>query len=344
MSTCDLTIELDRVNRIYHPGELVTGRVVVQVNSDCTCDNLTITRCWQTHGRGTQDDGGDQAIFLFQGTWRAGDRIIHPFEFDLLPEGPFTYHGRYINIDWYLRVAADIPWAFDPKDETEFILAPGQHRPPSLAEELPSAEEDLNRRMVGLEDSRKGGLLCTLLGGAIGAGCWLGWARLSQSVMVATFLVVLACVLGVLGLCFAGRVLVRLMVARKLGPVLLSLGPRSIHPGGQITCEVRLQPPQPVVIKRVRAMIWCEESTIHDLGTNEITRTSKVYKERTDVSQRVLLHPGELTTLSAQLLVPADAPLSFSTCNNKVEWFARVRVDVPWCPDWVEQYDLTVRP
>ncbi|MCP4500914.1 MAG: hypothetical protein GY822_13215 [Deltaproteobacteria bacterium] len=36
--------------------------------------------------------------------------------------GPLTYRGELLNVDWFLKARADIPWALDPKAELVFVV------------------------------------------------------------------------------------------------------------------------------------------------------------------------------------------------------------------------------
>src|SRR4051812_37999520 len=116
MSTCELRIDLDRPDPVYSPGEPIRGRVEVRAEADCRCRRLTLTREWRTHGRGNRAAGGRLELGLFEGAWRPGEVAVYPFELDA-PSGPFTYHGHYLNVDWYLRARADVPSAPDPVAE-----------------------------------------------------------------------------------------------------------------------------------------------------------------------------------------------------------------------------------
>lgn len=124
MSKCDLTIVLDRENRRYAGGDRITGVLRVQVNAACTCKALSISLGWRTHGKGNRDIGTPADLVLFEGEWQPGKTHEYDFEF-LVPDGPATYHGRVLNLDWYLNARADIPWAIDPKAEEEVLLVPG---------------------------------------------------------------------------------------------------------------------------------------------------------------------------------------------------------------------------
>ena len=128
MSKCHIWIEIDDPDRVYHPGDTVGARVHVDVDEDVTCDGLEVTRQWSTHGRGNAEAGDTRFKRLFSGEWKAGTTHSYRVEF-VIPNGPYSYHGHYLNVDWYVRARADIPWAFDPKAEADFFGSAGQRHP-----------------------------------------------------------------------------------------------------------------------------------------------------------------------------------------------------------------------
>jgi hypothetical protein len=120
MSRCDLSVHIDG-GRVYAPGDAVSGTVEVRADQDCRCTALTISRLWKTHGRGSINEGGAEKQVAFSGTWSAGRSYTYPFTF-AVPEGPTTYHGREVNVDWYVQAVADVPWDFDPRADIDFVV------------------------------------------------------------------------------------------------------------------------------------------------------------------------------------------------------------------------------
>ena len=131
MSKCDLSIELDNPDQLYKTGDSVRCTIHVSVDKTVNCDGLTITNMWQTHGKGNQDSGTIATEELFRGEWQPGE-YSYSCLFEI-KEGPLTYRGHYINIDRYIKVRADIPWAIDPKTEIEYIVEKGNRLPALLS-------------------------------------------------------------------------------------------------------------------------------------------------------------------------------------------------------------------
>lgn len=73
------------------------------------------------HGSGTQESV-TVGPHLIGGPFRAG--CSTRFELAVPPEGPITWSGRYVKVDWRLEVSLDIPWAIDPKSKVTFRVVP----------------------------------------------------------------------------------------------------------------------------------------------------------------------------------------------------------------------------
>ena len=126
MSKCDLRIEFDRKDRRYSGGETVTGRVYIRVNESVKSNGITLTHQWRTHGRGNVTSGPKAETELEAvRSYSPGEE--HELSFSVpSPTHPVTYHGTMINVDHYVSVQMNVPWAFNPRAEEEYVLVPGE--------------------------------------------------------------------------------------------------------------------------------------------------------------------------------------------------------------------------
>ena len=109
-----LRIKFGRSDRTYRFGERVTGWVMIQTPRGQECKRIQLKTFWRTHGKGNRDEGEPRVVTLHSGP--LPDPVPHLFEFEFsAPPGPFTYHGRYLNVDHYVEAQVDLPWARDPK-------------------------------------------------------------------------------------------------------------------------------------------------------------------------------------------------------------------------------------
>ncbi len=318
MSKCDLQIVFDRSDRTYRGGEQVTGEICVTVNRDVNCDGLIIERFWRTHGRGNRDSGGRQKYSPFLGQWCAGESYRYPFCFDA-PDGPPTYHGRYLNIDHYIGVRVDIPWARDPKAEEEYILLPG----PKPYGCRPVARH--GRKVVaGL------GQFSPMIGAAmIGAGIFLGIPF--GIVLIPAGLLVL----------FIG--LWRTLAEQKLGKVQVTLGPHAA-PGGRMPICVTFMPKRSSSLNGITARLLGQERCTSGSGTNRTTHTHKLHTSSVTLASQGEVTAGQPIRVDGYVEIPKINAYSFSASNNKIVWEVELRVDIPMWPDWLEKRPITVRP
>ena len=130
MSKCDISIRFDREDRTYAGGEPITGRVVIHVNDDTTCNGITLTHQWKTlwPRKRSQLDQKKQFALAPAGPLVAGETLDLPFSLTSATH-PLTYHGELINIDHYLLAEVNIPWAINPKALEEYILVAGEPPP-----------------------------------------------------------------------------------------------------------------------------------------------------------------------------------------------------------------------
>ena len=79
MAKCDLVVELDEPDRVYHSEETVQGKVHVDVDSDVKCSGLVISCGWKTHGRGNVAMGKADEETVFSGVWTGGNTYQYRF-------------------------------------------------------------------------------------------------------------------------------------------------------------------------------------------------------------------------------------------------------------------------
>ncbi|RMG16085.1 MAG: hypothetical protein D6731_06895 [Planctomycetota bacterium] len=344
MAKCDLLIVIDQGKDTFRVGETVSGRVQVSVDSDCRCNGLSIERLWATHGRGNRTSGGKEEQVLFQGEWRAGEQHSYPFSF-AIPPGPVTYHGHYLNVDFYLRAQADIPWAFDPKAERELVVLPPED-PGALAVPSPEPTEGFDQVLQTV--NAFGGNLVLIFGGVfflVGLGVLIPGALLVGSkgtigLPPLLFGVVFSLVGG-----FIGYMAIRNRLAeKKLGPVLLKAEPVRLGPGESVALSLRFTPRARANLNRITATLQGKEVVVSGSGTNRTTHTHTLHTETRELHSGGDLFPGEEQDLAETLSLPADAPFSFSAPSNQLVWSLTAHIDVAGWPDWSQSVPLVVTP
>jgi hypothetical protein len=319
MSKCDLAIQFDRADRTYLPGEEVTGTVRVQVNQDVRCDELLLETFWQTHGRGNSDTGPKQSVALYRGDWVAGTSHQYPFRFTA-PDGPPTYHGHYLNIDQYVSIRVDIPWAIDPKRKEDYLLLP-RTRPfgnlprttskPGVGGFIASAGVPVGVGLIVL------GMFCLFPFG---------------------FILIPA---GLIILFFSLR---KVLAEKRIGKVLLAWGATQVAPGSSVPVRMTFTPRKTSRLNGITAKLTATEKCTSGSGTNRTTHTHRVYERTVALINECDVVAHQPVQAEVKIPIPDTEAYSFAASDNELVWQVEVRIDIPLWPDWVEKKILTIRP
>ncbi|MFH1268528.1 MAG: hypothetical protein ABIK89_22625, partial [Planctomycetota bacterium] len=296
MSKCDLRIVFDRADRAFRGGDEVSGTVYVEVNQDVECNGIVVERFWQTHGRGNTATGPRQSSVVYRGTLRAGQSLEYPFRFTA-PDGPPTYHGRYLNVDHYVAVRVDIPWAIDPKQKEEYVLMPGGRQYGNLPKSVGGTPQ-AGAAMVGL--SAPIGMAIIGLGVFLFPPCGL--------------------VLVPVGLVLVAFGLRKLLAEKKIGKVRVFWGNPIAAPGASLPLRLVFTPRQSSRLNQITAKLVGQERCVSGSGTNRTTHTHKFYERTTVVAPECEVVVGRPIQLNAQVPVPQMAAYSFHASDNELSW------------------------
>jgi hypothetical protein len=319
MSKCEISIEFDRADRLYRGGETVSGRVRIGVNQDLSCKGIKLIHFWKTHGRGNSDTGPRQELQLAPNRpLLRGETLTFPFSFVAECE-PVTYRGNYLNVDHYARVEVDLPWAFDPKREEEFVVRPG--KPP-------------DRNRGGLDAAQQG------KGNSHGAAIAIVVGLLLLT--AAAFLMfVLAPILLAVGLVYW---IVRKMIQSRLGEVELIAPKLVVAPGEAWPVEIRFTPRKTFSVNAITLKLVAQESATSGSGTDKKTHCHTLVEQTHTLHPADTLMRGKPFYRQTAVAIPESDAFSFESNNNRVEWWAEVRIDMPGFPDWSQKQTLKIEP
>lgn len=330
MANCFLSIDLDRPERRYRPGETVSGHVVVEVDASCRCDGLVVQMTWRTHGKGNVDTKALESFVLWNGQWSAGQVQRYPFRLTA-PESPRAFRGETLNLDHYVRATADIPWAFDPEANQDILVV---HEDGGL-------EVVQNAKAQEAERSGHGcmlwgfGILAVGLSGGVTAAVIAGAMEAALSMMCPALIF----------MALFAMALKRGLAERKVGQVLVDIeqsaagGYRDGAGADELTCTVHTL--ASAAVTSVVATFVVREEVKKGSGTNK-----KTYNHTLHTAQMSLTPAGAPGDWAARFsLPPAGAlPYSFAASDNKVIWEMQVAIDIPSWPDWNETIPLIARP
>lgn len=92
---------------VMEPGQVVEGRVLVDVFEGVEFRELQVRFLWHTEGRGNRVTGeGGTETLVRDGTWSAGSSHAFPFSISV-PSGPMSYGGEILKVLWALEARLD---------------------------------------------------------------------------------------------------------------------------------------------------------------------------------------------------------------------------------------------
>lgn len=101
-------------------GDKVSGRAIVQCETNLNCRGIHVKLGWHTEGKGDKDQDVYFDQVVHHGELLAGR---HEFPFSArLPMAPMSYAGHHIKIIWAVHVRIDIAWKVDPKFQRPFYV------------------------------------------------------------------------------------------------------------------------------------------------------------------------------------------------------------------------------
>ncbi|MEO2022595.1 MAG: hypothetical protein ABGX05_12310, partial [Pirellulaceae bacterium] len=324
MSKCDITIEFDRSDSTYRGGDTVSGTAHVVVNKNLTSRGITLSHFWKTHGRGNTNTGEVQEEILAQDAQLvAGETFSFPFSFESEKE-PITYRGNYINIDHYVKIQVDVPWARDPKLEAEYILLPGVS--PRLESDLEEEPEEGSQSMP-----------------------WYAWLIVGP-VILALVMCLPVILPFYLPFYIYGKLKAK-AIAKRLGEVELETAEQVLSPGGSWKTRLRFTPKRDVRINGIRARLKVHEVAISGSGTNQTTHTNAIHDETITIEPEGVLSVGKPYDQEIEVPLPetrvfnnGTTAYSFHSGSNNINWSIEIRIDLPGIPDWKEEDYFEVIP
>lgn len=326
MSKCKVVISTQKTH--YKLGDTVKGQVTVEVNKECKCDGLVLKKFWSTHGKGNRSSGGREELNLFQGVWQPGT-YTYTFSF-VLDEGPFSYHGHYINVDWYLSARADIPWAIDAKDELEFILENDGAR---FRDNIKGYETyNTGEKTISIQDI---GFLKYLP---------LLFVIVGISMMYFAEMPIFGAIFTIAGAVAFYKVIQSTIAERKLGDVECLIDKHDPFAGERINFTVSFTPKSNIQINSASVKLLGQEIAVSGSGTNTTTHTHTFHDEIFPILAQNRFSGGMPVRDKYLIDIPDNAAPSFVARDNKIEWSIVVEIDIPRWPDWINSLAITVKP
>ncbi|MDO5498070.1 MAG: hypothetical protein Q4F67_00125 [Propionibacteriaceae bacterium] len=97
-------------------------------------------------------------------------------------------------------------------------------------------------------------------------------------------------------------------------------------------------------VRAITATVFCQEWVRYRVGTDTRTDTHELWQAELPVGPRDPIGDAALLNASWQMHLPPHLPPSFQASDNKINWFLRVRVDIPGRPDIRNEFRLPIIP
>lgn len=365
MNIMDIQVFFDRAGRRYRFGDEISGKVVISAEHfNFTFSKVWFAYGWRTHGKGDRDKGREEKLILSANktTLHLGEHKEFPFSFKI-PNGPVTYHGHLLNVDWYVTAHAINPPGTDFESEQDFLLLSGDPTSAIVLGDKEIALKDVPvhsptepSSSMGLLEVRAGhpksssprsriNTLITYLTWSIGIigfivwnfGADFGLGRDEIRWGIAGIFVAIAIAAthyGVSTYAFRRRL--------EMGRVWVK--PAIAYPGEQISCHVDFRAKREVYLHNIKASIQAREHVSRTVGTTAQTEQHTVSEKTLVKTFDEQLSQGRLISFDCTLPVEADAPATFDSTNNHLEWKIRLEVELERWLGWDKTFSITVLP
>ncbi len=307
MPNCTLKIELAGDQDFAEPGGELDVIVHVECDQKTKCKGLTLKRYWCTHGKGNRAEGGKRVEELFRGEWEPGT-YSYPTTI-AFPKGPTSYHGKAINVDWYLEARADVPFSFDPKAERMVLIVDGSAPRPYVAPDVWAPVP------IKMKAGMAGCMIPSFIGLAIA-----GYLLYADHPIWAGILALLSVSL------FAGAVKARAAV-KAVGSVALELHPTGVAPGETFHAMLELQPNTPIEFKSITMEVATTEEATSGSGTNTTTETEEVFQRVEEVATNLQLDGLDPFEHEASFKLPVTVPVSLDVSDNEISTVFTLRLE-----------------
>lgn len=318
MAKCQIKIQTPGNQRIYKLGDKVKGEVLVAVNDTCRCKGLVLTHYWKTHGRGDRDTRQVRSLTLFQGTWQSGVKR-YPFELPLDKIIPPSYKGKYVNLDHYLKVTADIPWAIDPKHEIDIITQQSQDNL-NIKRGLDTYNRKIPFWFYFVPASVAWSIFLSSFIFSIGESEGIPFNDGAFHINGNLVTKLLSFVLG----SFTTYHLYLLQRRRRLGK--FQVRTHYLPQKHKLAVEISFEPNQAVSIDHIEAILVNEEVAEVSSRTTKTLYRHHVELNKTRLCGVKHIRKGSAVTIRSSVNLPKDIQPTFRTSSNWLKW--KVKIDI----------------
>lgn len=319
----EINIDFDKKEPVFTAGSTVSGKVTISPLESFECRDIVVSILWSTHGKGNRDknelgniSSGPQRII-------AGKNIVIPFSFQL-PCSPLTYHGTYVNIDYYVKAKIDLALKIDPSVEKDFLVLPGETY-------FPSSKLLRAKNMRSKKASDNTSLVFWIVSSAV--------LTLLTIVFLHFWFIFL-----MLFILLSYRPLMNKYAMKKTGKITVDSGNGFIHPGKKLPITIFFTPAADLNLNCATVTISAEENAVSGSGKSRTTHTNKLVNECFDLPIEKYIRKGDSIKRQIDLTIPDIAAYTFDSSDNSVTWRMAIHIGIDKWPDWKQNIDLVLCP
>lgn len=306
------------------------------VKKKMKCKALKLYRYWGTHGRGDRDseieDIRNLEIFFSDELLPGEYQYQYSFVID---NGPLTYHGKLVNIDWYLKVELIIPWGIDKEYATEFIVERSKpHNKNFKKYDFPT---QVLSHQIDADEPEWGGIMRVLFFLVPGI-ILLAYGYKNENDLSS----LVGWVFSVCGVIFLSGYLLEIFARSKLGKVQLKLQPVRLTPSQICQIDLSFTAKSDFKINVISIeLIGTEEST-RSSGTDEITDNYEFFHQGLLISKSGFVKSDANFSEKIAIEIPENIPPSCALSNNSIKWSVKVQIKGEKGLDWLSTKDITI--
>lgn len=316
-------INFDKKEPVYTAGSTVSGKVIISPLESFECRNIVVSIFWSTHGKGNLDINELQSISSGPQRIVQGKDIIIPFSCQL-PVSPLSYHGTFVNVDYYIKAKVDLALKTDPYFERDFLVLPGETYFPS--------SKSLRTKML---KPRK----------APDKTSPAYWITLITLLAILTFFFLsFWFVFLILFIVFSYRPLMNKYAIKKTGTITVEAGNGVISPGKKLPLSLCFTPKADLQLNCALVILSAEEKAISGSGSSRKNYSHKIVEEHFELPIEMNLRKGENVKSQIDITIPDISAYSFDSGDNSVSWGLTIHIGIEKWPDWKKNIDLLLCP
>ncbi len=191
--------------------------------------------------------------------------------------------------------------------------------------------------------SSRGGHITLIIFGLVFAGFAGMWTLLAWRGGAPFFALLFGLAFMTAGLILIGVGALQFIARSRIGTPNVAISPEMLRVGERFAFTLEHTFKSNVNVQRILVQLLQRESATYRRGTDTYTVTHEEVATEFEIPARPFRR-GETLYDNRSLQIPRTAMHTFKARNNKIQWFLRLKIEVPGWPDLNQEYQLLVLP